>query len=512
MRVPIRPQVGVFGVFEAVDYKQWFALAEFVDNSIQSALDLWHAHGRRGPLHVSIRRTGGDGGTITVTDDAGGIPSHRFMQAFEVGTPPPDRSGLSVYGMGMKSAAAWFAGRVRITTTAIGEPVERTVEFDFPAIIANGLQDLEVVERPAPAEDHRTSIVMSNLRNPIRTKTHGKVRDHLRAIYRHFIRSGALVLSYDGETLTYEEPEVLVEPYYRDGAEAKEWRKEIDFTLSSGEHVRGFAALSKVGRTAGAGFSLFRQNRVITGLDDDPWRPSEIFGAGNSFRSQRVFGELHLDDVKVTYSKNGFVWQASEEELISRLREELDAEPLPLLRQAEGYRARKATSQQLQAAKKAMNAMDSAFAKAVEQDLPERIEDSDGPGPVAPPMAEPTLVTVPQPIAAPVDERVYQTMANGTSWEIVLRLTDQGDEWISLTEIPKTVDPAPKRLVVEVNVSSAFMRNFSGRDAVETESVLRVAAGVALTIVTARDHGVKNSMYVLHTLNQLMSGSLGIRS
>ncbi|MFG2043998.1 ATP-binding protein [Dactylosporangium sp. NPDC048998] len=513
MRVPIRPQVGVFGVFEAVDYKQWYALAEFVDNSVQSALDLRATHGRTGPLHVTIHTTAGENGTITVRDDAGGIPLARFASAFEVGTPPPDASGLSVYGIGMKSAAAWFASRVRITTTAFGEPVERTVEYDFPAIIANGLQELEVVETPAPADDHGTRIVLSALRNPIRTKTHSKIRDHLRSIYRHFIREGLLCLTYEGETLTYEEPEILVAPLFDGDAGPLEWRKELDFTLSGGERVHGFAAIRKVGRAAGSGFSLYRRNRVITGLEEDPWRPREIFGFGNSFRSQRIFGELHLDDIKVTYSKDGFVWQASEEELITRLKAELDYEPIPLLRQADGYRVREVTPQQRQAAKKAVKAMDRALADAVENELPKRIQEPVESDPQVPPPAGPTPTSDQRqrPTEEHVDERLFMTSTDGTSWEILLRLTERGSSWISLSEVPATTDPAPKRLVVELNLSSPFMLNFGGRDAVEMESMLRVAAGIALTVATAREAGVKNSMYMLNQLNQLMSGSLGRR-
>lgn len=511
MRVPIRPQVGVFGVFEAVDYKQWYALAEFVDNSVQSAMDLRATYGCMAPLQVTIHTTSGENGTITVEDDAGGIPFERFASAFEVGAPPADANGLSVYGIGMKSAAAWFASRVRITTTAYGEPVQRTVEYDFPSIISNGLQELDVVETAVPAEDHGTRIVLSALRNPIRTKTHGKVRDHLRSIYRHFIREGSLILTYEGETLQYEEPEILVAPLSGDGMDPLEWRKNLDFTLSSGERVKGFAAIRKIGRAAGSGFSLFRRNRVITGIEEDPWRPTEIFGYGNTFRSQRIFGELHLDDVKVTYSKNGFVWQASEEELITRLKQELDAEPLPLLRQAEAYRAREVTPQQRRAAKKATQAMGPSLADAVERELPDRVQDPVEDKPKVPPSTVPTPASDQQPPAQHVEERRFKTSAGGTSWEILLRLTERGNGWITLSEVPRTTDPAPKLLVVEVNLGSPFMLNFGGRDAVEMESVLRVAAGIALMVATATEAGAKHSMYMLHQLNQLMSGSLGRR-
>src|SRR5262245_40680601 len=232
LRVPIRPQVGVFGVFEAVDYKAWYALAEFIDNAVQSALDA-RASGAlpqpHEPLQVDIDVTSGYGGVVAVRDNAGGIPLDRFRTAFEVGSPPPDTSGLSVYGIGMKSASAWFANRVRITTTVYGEPVRRIVEYDFPKIISNGTQELEVVQQTASAESHGTDVLLTELKNPINTKTHSKVRDHLTSIYRNYIRDGRLVLTYQGDVLAYQDPEVLTASFCKTpGQTALTWRKDLD--------------------------------------------------------------------------------------------------------------------------------------------------------------------------------------------------------------------------------------------------------------------------------------------
>ena len=52
-----------------------------------------------------------------------------------------------------------------------------------------------------------------------------------------------------------------------------------------------------------AGFSLFRRNRLIVGVKDEGYRPSEIFGNKQSHRHQRIFGELHLNDQEVSHTK-----------------------------------------------------------------------------------------------------------------------------------------------------------------------------------------------------------------
>ena len=77
---------------------------------------------------------------------------------------------------------------------------------------------------------------------------------------------------------------------------------------------------------------------MIQGSGDDGYRPSVIFGASNSYRYQRVFGELHLDGFEVSHTKDGFRWDENEQPFLELLREHLDCEDLPLLKQAEGYR------------------------------------------------------------------------------------------------------------------------------------------------------------------------------
>ena len=56
--VTIRPDVGILGVLRYLNYTPWYALAEFVDNSLQSYLthrdDLVEAKGSDQPLVVEI--------------------------------------------------------------------------------------------------------------------------------------------------------------------------------------------------------------------------------------------------------------------------------------------------------------------------------------------------------------------------------------------------------------------------------------------------------------------------
>jgi len=501
--IGIRPHVGVFALFSAVDYRAWYALAEFVDNAIQSFLDQYEAieeaEGRRPLLTIAIDPdvvTGDGGRAIRVWDNAGGIPNHRFDQAFEVATPPPDPTGLHVYGIGMKSAAAWFGDNFAVRTSALGEPVARTIVFDFPEIIADRLDEIPAHEEPAPSEDHYTEILLSKLHHPIQTLTHDKVRRHLASIFRTFLRRGDVSIVYDGEPLEYAEPEVLAAPFYQTpDAEPVGWSKTIDITLDSGERIHGFAALRRRADTKAPGFALFRENRVITGIEDDPWRPVEVFGPANKFPAQRLFGELHLENVKVSYSKNGFVWQAAEEELIASLRSALDEEPIPLLKQATGYRARVAEEAERDAATRALDRTVQAIAENASDVLDTELETEAAPDP--PEDLSP---------APAVTERTVELHVGGESWSVIAELTNiaSDHDWLAISD--NSVDA--RRIRIRISLAHPFSRRFAATDADDLEAIVRLGASLALAIVIARMQGAVHVGTVLRTFNSLLGNAL----
>ena len=499
--ISIRPTVGVFALFSAVDYKAWYALAEFVDNSIQSFLDthevIGTSEGRPASLTVRIDTEAGPAGTgISIKDNAGGIPSDRIAAAFQVATPPPDQSGLSVYGIGMKSAAAWFGDEFTFVTSAINEDVVRTVRFDFPTIIADRQDELLVSENPAAPGDHFSTLTIDRLHHPIRGATHDKVRRHLASIYRSYLRSGRIAIVYNGEALGFREPEVLRAPYFQDSSGAPvEWHKEIDVTLDTGERIHGFAALRKTADTKSPGFALFRRDRVITGIEDDPWRPMEIFGAPNKFAAQRLFGELQLENVKVSYSKNGFVWQAAEEEIISVLRTALDSEPIPLLRQANGYRARQAEEAEQQAATQALERTADALEACAGSVIAAELEHELAP--------EPNEVLVEAPL---VRQRTVRLAVDNTTWTVSCELTnDDGDaDWLEIAD-----EMMPEhRLQIRINLAHPFSRRFAANDSDDLEAMLRIAASLALAITVARMQGARHVGAVLRVLNKLLEATV----
>ena len=127
-RVNIRPEVSILSVLKHLNYRPWFALAEFVDNAIQSFVSnrdaLIAANGPGAMLRVAVELDTSAPGRMIVRDNAAGIAERDYARAFKPAEVPPDRTGLSEFGMGMKSAACWLANEWTVRTTALGEDAE----------------------------------------------------------------------------------------------------------------------------------------------------------------------------------------------------------------------------------------------------------------------------------------------------------------------------------------------------------------------------------------------------
>ncbi len=317
--IPIRPEVAMYAAFARLNYKPWYAFAEFVDNSLQSALtnmDALRSAGG-GTYRLLVEIVASEDG-IEVRDNAAGIHERDYARAFLPASPPPDTSGLSEFGLGMKAAASWFARKWSVRTTALSEPVERTVTFDLPLIVKTNCEHLEPVECPAAANDHYTTLALQDLQVHPRGRTIGKIKDHLRSIYRCFLRDGVLDLRLNGEPLVYEPPTFLHAPLHATpGSEPVTWHKEVDLDLGNGHRIRGWAAILARASVTNAGFAIFRRRRLIQGSHGEGYRPELIFGKPNTFVYQRLVGELEVEGFSVSHTKDGIQWDDWEDDILS---------------------------------------------------------------------------------------------------------------------------------------------------------------------------------------------------
>lgn len=499
MDINIRPEVNILGVLRHLNYKPWFALAEFVDNSVGSALQ----HGlasKESPLKVSIDLDPDAGGRIIVRDNAAGIASADFPRAFRAAQVPPDRSGLSEFGMGMKSAATWFAREWRVITSVAGEPIERTVHLNIEDIQASRSDTIAVREAPADPAAHFTTIELIGLNHVPQTKTIGKIKAHLASIYREFLRSGLLELRFRGEPLRFNEVEPLVAPRASEPeGERIRWVKAIDVNIDSTHRVKGFAGLRARGSTAEAGFALLRRGRLILGSADDTYRPVEIFGRSTTYTYQRLYGELTLEGFEVSHTKDGFRWDEYEDTFLEALELALSEGDLDLIDQASSYRSQPVTEYRKpveDAVIKVTVAVEDYFDDVASRILAE------------PPGIEEYLPdAVATAAAAPVSQKTRVTL-DGEVWVVELEATleDGIPDWIAVGA-EMSVQPAGRQLPethVKVTVSLAhpFSRKFLGASNENAEMIMAFASTVGLALALGKRNGAR-SQSIVSRINQL---------
>lgn len=498
--VSIRPGVSVLSVLRHLNYKPWYALAEFVDNALQSFLaNRARLGGDAVRLSVEILLDADPPARLTIRDNAGGIEQAVYPRAFRPAEIPSDRSGLSEFGMGMKSAACWFAPRWRVRTSAIGEPTEKTVSFDIDSIVRDSIEELAVQEQPAAEGAHYTEVVLEGLYRAPMGRTLGKIKEHLAGIYRMFTREGTLELLFNGERLIYETPAVLNAPFYKTPTvDPVAWRKEIDFDFGGGLTVRGFAALRERASVSEAGFALFRRRRLIQGSADEGYRPEFVFGKSNSYRYQRLFGELELAGFAVSHTKDGFAWDENEETFLELLREQLDEPPLCLLEQAEEHRTRQSRGEVQAGAETATE----RTARAIEKEVPPVLESLNG----AQAAVEPPALELPQvPL---VTKRVIELEHRGINWRITLELSDDPalSDWLEIADTPNS--SGPRVIGLRLALAHPFMERFGGATADRLEPLIRLAAAIGLAEITARDSGVRSAGTIRRNINSLLRDGL----
>lgn len=506
-KVNIRPQVTMLSVLKFLEYETWYALAEFVDNSIASfqanEVELRKIEGPDFKLRVTIEINDAEN-KITISDNAAGIDKANYARAFRAAEIPKDTSGLSEFGMGMKSAACWFSDTWSVRTKALGEIEERTIMFDMEKIIEDRIEELQFVVTPSRRENHYTVIELINVHRMPRRRGLGKVKSHLSSIYRQFLRQGTLLLKVDNLELNFDEPKVLLakfqeKPGYPVG-EPVNWRKEIKFRIDEGLSVHGFVAIRETGSTSEAGFALFRRGRVIEGSFDNGFRPDFIFGAPNSYRYQRIFGELHLEGFDVSFTKKGIQWDENLGVFLDLLKEDLSHKEFPLLQQAENYRVRATESQYKSTAKALENVIDDfeeRATKAIQVVANQK----------------PEVVNLDEPLTKTSKSivRQFKVNFNAQVWEISIELSydpaiknlmEIGDQFIAN---PVDRRHTIRQVGIRLSLVHPFMTDHVGTDNGKIEPVLRIVAAFALSEVIARNSGAKMQGTIRRNFNELIS-------
>jgi hypothetical protein len=318
MELRLGPEI--ISSYKRLSYEVWYALAEFVDNSTQAYFNnkavLDKVYVREGTKLTVEITTGEDkaGKYIRIEDNSIGMSEAELKNAVVIGRPPSYTGGRSKYGLGLKTGACWFGDRWSVKTKKLGNPTTHKITVDVPRVANNHL-DLPHKRIPTPLAEHFTIVTIRKLHREIVGRTLGKVKDHLRSLYRVDIRENRLILKWNGKVLEWD-ADVNSRLYRRaDGRIAK---KKFQFNVGR-KRVSGWAGVLAKGSRKEAGFSVIQAGRAIIGWPDS-YRPTTLYGdqegGSNDLVNQRLFGEIFLEGFEVSHTKDEILFDAADKETL----------------------------------------------------------------------------------------------------------------------------------------------------------------------------------------------------
>jgi hypothetical protein len=324
-KVDVSPEMRIYRILQHLNYNLETAFAEFIDNSIQSYLErseeLERGTSESTPkLKISIEISTIKN-QIVIKDNAGGIHRRDIDRALKLGVDLGtihSAESLSVYGIGMKSAAIWFSDDWTVNTSAIGINEKLGFDFNLNTLLDNNQTDADVTPESAGAAEHYTEIV---LRNHIRPESIEHYQDtiipYVEETFHKFANFTTIEFYYDDVLLNANKkkvstsmPSVLEYPAVNskgliESESLIRWHLKLDFKYL-GRKVSGFIMIRVKGSYGQPGIRLLRNNRVIEGTSISPNYPTSLLKTKNKFSAQRVYGELHLDSFPVDFMKTNF--------------------------------------------------------------------------------------------------------------------------------------------------------------------------------------------------------------
>jgi len=500
LEIDFTPEIESLSYFAHIPYSPMTAIAEFVDNSLQSYLNnekkLHTNHSPNWKLRIGIYITKSK---IQISDNAAGIDKKDCARAFKAGAAP-DKKHLSEFGMGMKTAALWFSKAFVVKSKALGERVERTVKFDLDKALKERKGKIKPDEVSASINQHGTTVILNRLRREHTGITKNKIKEYLSSIYRHFINNNRIEIRVDDERLEYKMPPILTAPFFHEVGVVKnnkkiKWFKKFSFSYGT-KRAYGFVGIYDEGKlgfskTKYSGFSLFRFDRLIQGVGENKgYRPQEIFGDPKSHSYYRIFGEVHLNDQSVSHIKDGFIWDDNDEkEFIDKLKKNLQKTDINIIDQAKNYRLdsrskdiKIQTSEGLDGAIKLAPA---ALKILQDSKIPSQPE---------------TQKEKPKPKDKEV--RRKQLKYQGFTWnfEIILNYDKNERDWIQIFEKGNKT----KDITIIIAMGMGFTHQYFGTKPDEVEGMLALIEYIALAEIVEKDRGTSKAHAIRMSLNEII--------
>ena len=311
--VSIKFSQGSYRLLKNYPFRPAGVFAELIDNSIKS-YDNNKASLKKKPGYKLNIIIGFKGKDIVVFDNAGGISDENMNKAFEPGAIVKGKRGLNEFGIGMKNAAVWISNNYSVITKAINEEYTKKVDFDYNEVITKGIEELNIKYiQNYNKEKSFTEITLRDLRDSVEKFRFSEIGKELSSIYRQFLSSGEISISFFKEELSYKNPKELCAEYYPDLIKHKKgsakklpiikWKFPIKANYM-GKNVHGYVGiLDRIAKFQN-GIVYFKNGRVIEGAGDLKLFPQALCGTNGSHQQKRIFGELHFDEIPSDLSKS----------------------------------------------------------------------------------------------------------------------------------------------------------------------------------------------------------------
>ncbi len=331
------------GILEALPYlgyKTHSALAEYIDNSVQSYFDKKAqlkalSKNYKLKIHIFVSK---NKRVISIRDNAGGISDKDWSRALKTAAKPvkPKKGSLNEFGMGMKCASYWFTRQWSIETKALNEKAIKTVNLDLGKI-SNSNDGKVIVHRDfsKPNTKSFTKITLKNCEKPI--GKHKEFVESLESVFRNFLGND-IEIYYEAEgskdfsnppyKLSFKKPvfrnsypitayKSWLDNYHGNykSEKAKKykpkpvlWKLPINIKFGVEKNEDKFTAKGYVAKLEtsfkGRGLYYFRYNKLLQG----PTFPESIISSmDSSHLNKGLYGEIHFSNVDSTFTKDELV-------------------------------------------------------------------------------------------------------------------------------------------------------------------------------------------------------------
>ncbi len=342
----------MYGTFYSLPNTFAHALADFVDNAVQSYVDskanlqkIDPTYRLRVDIDIDWNPETNQAQSIIIRDNAGGMDAPHFEKAFMPAERPEDDEGLHEFGMGMKTAALWLGTVYSVRSKSYRERVERKIYFDQNKVIEQELLELPVEQRAVDDLSHYTEVRISNLTiNAPKRQALSACTEEIASIYRLFLRKDEIDIYICGNKLSYEDQEVLVAPYVKTPhGESITWKfsGEVKFMQYKAKYTVGL--LRTMSTSKYNGIVLLRRGRVIIGATDNQhYYIRELCGGVGSPQYKRFFAEIAIEGFDVSFNKNTVNDKENLDALLRLIANELHNRQYDILRQGDDYRENEA--------------------------------------------------------------------------------------------------------------------------------------------------------------------------